>query len=591
MVRQQKASKVHEDRDPSCHSRGGKKDELVKHDMLDPPRYLRRTEDIRGKALSFGVLDWKQFEKWKDSNSTEGSKGVCCSYASSYAGSAETAASSLELDLATGVVKRLEQDLKPQAASVTFKVRSQECSDGTRVDEQRKLNHQLLSVKQKEQQASLKKNLVEKEESNNASELGSCTFGGQTNPGSETSSKLLPEVSTTSGCQDRRRHDVECSSPVNQISVEKHVASKKGRHVSPNRRFSFSFSQMSRSFSSKESSSSVPSLSSTSQASAKSGPLTFHDSVYVRTKPNGHSRTRSGPLVIPKSEKNVPLQVASKQLSTNTRPPRSRSHALLQFTLRKGINLYQFVVDNNSDNVLAATMKSSDSSRRSYTLYSVKEVKNKSGNWLGRHRNSNEEKNHSFAQTIIGQVKTATSLTSDLATLKSESVLFGVETANEELAAIVQTRNRVRRHSTSTIILPSGFHTLPKDGNAPLPLIDRWKSGGACDCGGWDIGCKLRVLSNDQTKSQSFSSFQLFDQERDEPAFKMVTHDDELHSVEFGSSVSLLEAFFISLAVSSHQNWCEEEEEAELIGDNALMKRETSTKYASNPPVSPIGRV
>ncbi|KAF2565190.1 hypothetical protein F2Q68_00028091 [Brassica cretica] len=65
----------------------------------------------------------------------------------------------------------------------------------------------------------------------------------------------------------------------------------------------------------------------------------------------------------------------------------------------------------------------------------------------------------------------------------------------------------------------------------------------------------------------------------------MVSHDDELHSVEFGSSVSLLEAFFIALAVSSHQNWCEEEEE------EAVLKRVTSTKYASNPPVSPIGRV
>lgn len=79
-------------------------------------------------------------------------------------------------------------------------------------------------------------------------------------------------------------------------------------------------------------------------------------------------------------------------------------------------------------------------------------------------------------------------------------------------------------------------------------------------------------------------------QERDEPAFKMVTHDDELHSVEFGSSISLLEAFFISLAVSSHQKWCEEEEEAVWNGD-ALLKRETSSRYASNPPVSPIGRV
>ncbi|KAJ4891870.1 hypothetical protein Rs2_31618 [Raphanus sativus] len=283
-------------------------------------------------------------------------------------------------------------------------------------------------------------------------------------------------------------------------------------------------------------------------------------------------------------EKNGPLQTAPRPPTMERVQCSSISHAILQFTLRKGISLFQFVVDNN---VLAATMKSSDSSTRSYTLYTIKEVKkNKTGNWLGRHKTD-----HPFIHTVIGQMKT----NSDSATHRSESVLFGVET-NKEVAAIVQTRNRVQKQSTATVILPSGVHTLPKDGGntTPLPLIKRWESGGSCDCGGWDIGCKLRVLSNDhhhRTKSQSFSSFQLFDhQERDEPAFKMLTHDNELHSVEFGSTVSLLEAFFISLAVSSHQNWCEEVEEAVLMG-NGLLKRQTSTKYASNPPVSPIGRV
>ncbi|KAF8110644.1 hypothetical protein N665_0081s0074 [Sinapis alba] len=494
-MRQQRTSNVHDDRYLSSHRHGTLenrgKDELVKRDMLDPPRYLQRAKDRRGKALSFGVLDWKQLEKSKDSAS-EATKGACCSYAS-YTGS-------LELDLATGVVKRLELD---------------------------------------------------------------------------------------------GRHDShgECSSPVNVIERNQNtfekpclsVTSNKERHPSPNRRFSFSFSQMSRSFSTKESSSSGPAFSSTSHASAKSGPLTFNDSVITKQK-NGHSRTRSGPVMKPKTDKNVPLQVASKpQIMEKKSQCSSRSHALLQFTLRKGISLYQFVVDNN---VLAATMKSLDSSRKSYTLYSVKEVKSKSGNWLSRHRND-----HPFVHTIIGHMKT----NFDSATHKTESVLVGVDTKEELAAAIVQTRNMTQKQNTTTVILPSGSHTLPKDGNAPLTLLKRWKyGGGTCDCGGWDIGCKLRVLSNDHhTTSQAFSSFQLFgDHERDEPVFKMVTHDSELHSVEFGSSVSLLEAFFIALAVSSHQNWCQEEyeEEAVLIRGGTL-KRVASTKYASNPPVSPIGRV
>ncbi|CAL9235955.1 unnamed protein product [Arabidopsis halleri] len=570
MVRQQRVSKVHGDRYPLCQG----KDESVKHDMLDPPRYLRRTkEDFRGKALSFGVLDWKQFEKWKDTNA-DGTKEACCSYA-------ETAGSSLELDLSTGVVKRLEVDLKSQhMRNHSFSLRSQAFSDAMDADIVMRMD-QKGKRDQREHQAS----------PSNASELSSCI-----SPGSETF--------RTVECQDRRRDvEGECSSPVTVVKRNQEkpclldqniptVSSKKGRDHSPNRRFSFSFSQMSRSFSTKESSSSATTLSSVSHASAKSGPLTFTDSVYpthsTRTKPNGHNRTRSGPILKPKTEKkNVPsLQVASKP--SNTRPPTmekkqcsSRFHALLQFTLRKGINLFQFVVGDNSNNVLAATMKSSDSSTRSYTLYTVNEVKKQSGNWLSRHKNE-----HPFVHTTIGQMKTVTSSTTDSSIHKSESVLFGVDSTNEELAAIVQTRN------TTTIILPSGVHTLPKDSNnAPLPLIERWKSGETCDCGGWDIGCKLRVLSNNHIKSQTFSSFQLFDQERDEAAFKMVSHGDELHSVEFGSSISLLEAFFISLAVTRHQSWCqEEEEEAVVIGDG-LLKRETPAKYATNPPVSPIGRV
>ncbi|KAF8085288.1 hypothetical protein N665_0672s0004 [Sinapis alba] len=561
MVRQQRASKVHEDRYPFEHHHRGK-DKLVKRDLLDPPSYLRRRrteEDIRGKALSFGVLDWKQFEHCKEDFTAQGTKGALCSYDTD---SVEASARSLELDLATGVVKRLELDSKPQSAFVSFSpsnmrhdsfsLRSQEYSD-----------HQPLN-----------KNLVEKEQSK------ACTLIRKSNP------KLLSEAFRTVECQKRRDDDVqgECSVNVmekNQDSLEKPclldqkipiMTSEKGRHASPNRRFSFSFSQMSRSFSSKEISSSV-------HASAKSGPLTFNDSVYTNHSTTTKPRTRSGPLILPKSEKNVLLQMASRPPTMEKNQCISRSHATMQFTLRKGISLFQFVVDNN---VLAATMKSSDSSTRSYTLYTIKEVKNKSGNWLGRHKNND----HPFVHTVIAQMKT----NSDSATHKSESVLFGVET-NEEVAAIVQTRNRVQKQRTTSVILPSGVHTLPKDCNTPLSLIKRWESGGSCDCGGWDIGCRLRVLSNDhRTKSQSFSSFQLFDQERDEPAFKMVTHDNELHWVEFGSSVSLLEAFFISLAVSSHQNWCEEEEEAVLMGDG-LLKRQTSTKYASNPPVSPIGRV
>jgi hypothetical protein len=49
--------------------------------------------------------------------------------------------------------------------------------------------------------------------------------------------------------------------------------------------------------------------------------------------------------------------------------------------------------------------------------------------------------------------------------------------------------------SSATVILPGGNHSMPNEG-VPSPLIHRWRSGGSCDCGGWDVGCKLRILTN-----------------------------------------------------------------------------------------------
>lgn len=47
----------------------------------------------------------------------------------------------------------------------------------------------------------------------------------------------------------------------------------------------------------------------------------------------------------------------------------------------------------------------------------------------------------------------------------------------------------------TTVILNSDDHGLPKNG-VPSSLIQWWRSGGSCDCGGWDVGCKLRILTN-----------------------------------------------------------------------------------------------
>jgi hypothetical protein len=57
----------------------------------------------------------------------------------------------------------------------------------------------------------------------------------------------------------------------------------------------------------------------------------------------------------------------------------------------------------------------------------------------------------------------------------------------------------------TTVILPSGIHSLPNKGG-PSSLLQRWRSGGSCDCGGWDLGCKLRILVNHNQLTKKLST-------------------------------------------------------------------------------------
>jgi hypothetical protein len=47
------------------------------------------------------------------------------------------------------------------------------------------------------------------------------------------------------------------------------------------------------------------------------------------------------------------------------------------------------------------------------------------------------------------------------------------------------------------VLVPTGNHGLPSaESRGPSSLLDRWRLGGGCDCGGWDMACPLTVLGN-----------------------------------------------------------------------------------------------
>lgn len=85
------------------------------------------------------------------------------------------------------------------------------------------------------------------------------------------------------------------------------------------------------------------------------------------------------------------------------------------------------------------------------------------------------------------------------------------------------------------ILVPAGIHGGPRTRNGgPSSLIERWRSGGRCDCGGWDIGCPLTVLKTKSMKEEfshhtdiqeEYKSFDLFAQVCISPNVILYYHD------------------------------------------------------------------
>ncbi|CAA2964608.1 Hypothetical predicted protein [Olea europaea subsp. europaea] len=361
-------------------------------------------------------------------------------------------------------------------------------------------------------------------------------------------------------CEAKRSFSFNASK---RMDVDAEQKTRKGRHPSPTRRFSFSLGKMTRSFSFKESSG-VPHLGSTDTA-PKSGPvgskLSPSKESYNKDKVAASSRRRSSPLrrlldpllkykgahsaeiVLPPD--GISHVMPSKPMS-NDGQIQDRKHevstfqALLQLSVKNGLPFFKLAADNSS-NVLAAAIKKLPSSGKGdccliYTFYSVHEIKKKSMSWINP---GPKDKNCGLGYNIVAQMKISSSYVPQLDSMDSsqcvvrECVLYGVDLGqvdkqtpelffDREIAAIVikntceklkdkglsdkgrpfKDREFVRCASSededpnsTVVILPVGTHGLPTKG-VPSPLINRWKSGGSCDCGGWDVGCKLQILAN-----------------------------------------------------------------------------------------------
>lgn len=351
---------------------------------------------------------------------------------------------------------------------------------------------------------------------------------------------------------------------------------------------------------------------------------------------------------------------SASELLQNQRHEASNVQALLQLTRKNGLPLFKLVVDKGSDILVSAVKQlptpGDDASSLIYALYSVHEIRNKNGSWMSQ---GFRGKRSSFGYNIIGQMKVFNScppgyggenLEDQYAS--RESVLYGVETEHgnketpelkpsKELAAftiknLYQKKNdgeqgnngnlcshegfteqfmehtckgREIKDSDSTTVILGGVHGLPEKVLPSPSLICRY--GGSCDCGGWDVGCKLQILTTQDQKRNSRPSsscsigLELFPQgghQEKKPSFSLAPFKTGVYSVEFDSSISLLQSFFMSIAFLSSQK-LQEIFEGMLDARNCTqpnidkmdfpiaIEGDIPAKYVTKPPPSPVGRV
>ncbi|KAL7590166.1 hypothetical protein Lser_V15G38332 [Lactuca serriola] len=301
----------------------------------------------------------------------------------------------------------------------------------------------------------------------------------------------------------------------------------KTRSISPLRRLSFS------------SKSSGPTERPESPSNrAHSSPLRRLLDPIFPSKSQEDSRTKAKQKLDFKEIK-VDDDISSSSSSTR------RKQALFQTTIKNDRLLFTFAVENND--ILAATLTSLTSSGKNnngnsiYTFFTVHEVKKKNVKWLSH---GTKSKDYGYVPNVTAQMKVLNSSKSQ------EFVLFSVNSnvqPQEELEAIVVKLSRNQEKFNTTVVLPGGTHGVPSKGE-PSSLTDRWRSGGVCDCGGWDEGCKLKILTNLNTGAQ----FELFVQGEigeKKPMFNLSPLKEGIFSVDYNSSLSDLQAFSICISV------------------------------------------
>ncbi|KAF7051068.1 hypothetical protein CFC21_059347 [Triticum aestivum] len=112
-------------------------------------------------------------------------------------------------------------------------------------------------------------------------------------------------------------------------------------------------------------------------------------------------------------------------------------------------------------------------------------------------------------------------------------------------------------------IVPRGYHGgVASENGGPSGLVERWRNSGRCECGGWDLGCPIRVLSNDgggsspppEDGAKSVELSPAGARSGGEPAVRLVSLAEGLYILYFDAGVvSPLQCFAAGVAVVHSQ--------------------------------------
>ncbi|CAI9266207.1 unnamed protein product [Lactuca saligna] len=580
---------------PSIHTQKQSfrtKDEIVRH-ISSLPSYLESGKATPDRALSFGVMDYGRLEKWQYQNLKQGIiKSSKCSTSSSVSSSL----------------------FSSDASSSTQSTIGQRCSPAPRVTLQSHFNisnsgnlEKLQDFKDSEKKTSETKRKDYKTYNSCPPKIpeskSSMNMGNRQTNLSSLKGKMKIKNEEGNEPQDSvvsKTLQMEPESSRNQSSTSRsHVLeekrssfsskisnldSRKQRSMSPLRRFSFT-------------------MSSKSPISQKS---TTGNTCVSNRSSSSPLRRLLEPL-FPSKATNTHRETVAKVSGNCREAITDTKQALFQTAIKNGRPMFTFAVENS--NALAATVRdlSKNNNTWIYTFFTIDEVKKKNGSWL-----SQSKKDKDYVPNVIARMKVSNRVVSNSNSNTREFVLFPVDKSQpngqisnvqprDELAAIVVKFSKVGDKEeksegfNTTVVLPGGNHGVSSKGR-PTPLIERWITGGACDCGGWDLGCRLRTLTNEvesrRRSNATSGQFELFfqgDNVNERSFFSLCPLKEGIYSVEYNSSLSVLQAFSICISVVECRKSTQDTESRTYVAKQ-VEDDLNPLSFASFPPLSPVGR-